>query len=169
MYFVWFVVFFFFILTILNIKTCSFHFHFPSVFMPAKKKIPPFLSVSLLKVLLFDSFKNTSVCTNSYEKNITVLRGKKTEKKTYELCHKKNINMPDWTLMCFVTISEYFFLPFSSPGGFVCRTPWTNFSWQGATNTDPHTKYNFPQEWHPVVHCYFLYPLCAAFLRLLKK
>lgn len=38
MYFIWFYlgVHVFHIMSILNIKTCSFQFHFPSVFMPAK-------------------------------------------------------------------------------------------------------------------------------------
>lgn len=62
---------FFHIMSILNIKTCSFHFRFPSVVMPAKKRNPAALfSASPLKMLfVLHSFKNTSVCTNSYEKN----------------------------------------------------------------------------------------------------
>lgn len=62
---------FFDIRSILNIKTCSFHFHFPSVLMLAKKTSVRLLFFSFTdeNAFVLHSFKNTSVCTNSYEKN----------------------------------------------------------------------------------------------------
>jgi len=117
---------FFHIFSILNIKTCSFHCHFPSVFMPAKKKnktlhlfqFPP------LKMLLFDSFKNTSVCTNTMKK-IEQFWWKKRNSSTTEHQHA-------WLNPNVICNHCLTFLPPFVVSWWVCLlSPWIRFSSRG--------------------------------------
>lgn len=62
----------FHILSILNIKTCSFQFSFPLSLHACKENICPLffpLNFTVENAFVYTASKTLCVCTNSYEKN----------------------------------------------------------------------------------------------------
>lgn len=141
----------FFFLTFHLFRTLKrVQFHFPSVLMPAKKTSVHFMFLQFhgWECFCLHSFKNTGVCTNSYEKNRNdSSKGKKkNDKKQFH--HKR-------TLTCLI---ESLTQAVAQLGVSVNAIDFI-FSLK-CHNDRSLYKIHLPQAWHPVVALLFsVFPL----------
>lgn len=93
-----------------TLKRVHFNLISPSVFMPAKKTCVHFFNFTAENAFYVHSFKNTSVCTNSYEKNRndnsegTTTNKKSTKKEHYHAWLNPNVILETFLNMIFPSI-----------------------------------------------------------------